>query len=234
MPDLDRSIILFLNGFAHRSVALDVLVVELTRSQTFGAGGVMAIFWWAWFRHERNDERYRPILLSTLLGAFVAIVLGRVLALLLPFRLRPLHDPALHFVLPYGMNADVLRGWSSFPSDHAMIFFEFAVGVLLVHRRLGWLLLVHALFVISLARVYTGQHYPSDILGGAAIGVLMALSFTSRRVRGVIARPILRIEERSPSAFYAILFLISLEVADMFQEPRTMLNLLFTHHHHGL
>jgi undecaprenyl-diphosphatase len=66
----------------------------------------------------------------------------------------------------------------SFPSGHAAFFFALATAVTLfnkkVHpersRRTGIWLFVGA-FLISLARIYAGVHYPSDILAGAAVGV---------------------------------------------------------------
>jgi undecaprenyl-diphosphatase len=55
------------------------------------------------------------------LGAgVVAILAARILALTLPFRVRPRFEPALHFVVPAG-NVSDLVDWSAFPSDHAAI-----------------------------------------------------------------------------------------------------------------
>lgn len=59
----------------------------------------------------------------------------------------------------------------SFPSDHASAAFGIAIGILLVHRRAGYLFLTAA-FLIAASRVATGMHYPTDVLAGAAIGTL--------------------------------------------------------------
>ena len=212
---------------------LDLLAVSLNNSHLFAGGVSMFAFWWAWFRRRADEVRDRSVLLATLAGSFAAIVVGRVLALGMPFRQRPLHDPSLHFVVPYGLTGAELRTWSSFPSDHAMMFFELATGILLVSRRLGTVLLLHALLVVSLPRVYAGLHFPTDIIGGAAIGTLMAVLVTSTRLRDLIARPLLAIERKSPSAFYAALFLLSIEVVDMFDGPRAVLGLLLGAHRHA-
>lgn len=78
---------------------------------------------------------------------------------------------------------------SSFPSAHASFFFALAAGAYLYDRRLGTVFFALAL-LISAARVAAGLHYPSDILGGAVLGILVALGlyFTVRHLvkKGII------------------------------------------------
>jgi undecaprenyl-diphosphatase len=74
-------------------------------------------------------------------------------------------------------------GDPSFPSDHATAAFAIAVALLLRHRKAGLLALAMAV-VVSLSRVAVGTHYPSDVLGGAAVGTLAALLFWHPSVRG--------------------------------------------------
>ena len=89
---------------------------------------------------------------------------------MLPFRERPLHSAAIDLQIPDALDVEALSGWSSFPSDHATLFFALAIGIGLVSRVAGRLILVHAIFVVSLPRVYLGLHYPTDIVAGAFIG----------------------------------------------------------------
>ncbi|WP_129841181.1 phosphatase PAP2 family protein [Streptomyces sp. RFCAC02] len=65
------------------------------------------------------------------------------------------------------------EGWS-FVSDHASAAMAIAVGVLLVHRTLGLITLALALCQ-GFARVFVGVHYPSDVIGGFALGTAVAL-----------------------------------------------------------
>ena len=58
----------------------------------------------------------------------------------------------------------------SFPSGHTIFIFALATGVWFVHRPVAYLLATLGL-LIGLARVAAGVHYPSDVLGGAVLGI---------------------------------------------------------------
>ncbi len=53
----------------------------------------------------------------------------------------------------------------SFPSDHATVAFAFSFIVYFFDKKAGAVFLALS-FLIGLARVYTGVHYPFDIIGG--------------------------------------------------------------------
>ncbi|MGB9552950.1 MAG: phosphatase PAP2 family protein [bacterium] len=62
----------------------------------------------------------------------------------------------------------------SFPSGHTIFLFALATGVYLFKPKLGIFLYCSG-FLIGLARVSGGVHYPSDILGGMILGILTSL-----------------------------------------------------------
>jgi undecaprenyl-diphosphatase len=59
------------------------------------------------------------------------------------------------------------------PSRHAVTSGAFAVALLLAWRPLGVLGVIYALLV-AMARVYSGVHWPSDVLVGLGLGSLLA------------------------------------------------------------
>jgi undecaprenyl-diphosphatase len=63
---------------------------------------------------------------------------------------------------------------ASFPSDHASAAFGIAVAVALLDPVAGVLFLILAV-LIAVGRVVVGEHYPGDVLAGAAIGTVAAL-----------------------------------------------------------
>lgn len=103
-----------------------------------------------------------------ILSAFSAAVLARfgIVELIRLFwsRARP-------FI---GNNVNLLIGHentSSFPSGHAAFYFGLSTVVYFYNKKAGIVFFI-ASFLVSISRVFVGIHWPSDILGGAAVGIL--------------------------------------------------------------
>ena len=94
----------------------------------------------------------------------IAIVLNYGIKLLVK---RP--RPALEGLPPLGGAPSSL----SFPSAHALSSFAVATAMFRVDPATAGALLVA--LAISLGRPYLGMHYPSDVLAGALLGVLLGL-----------------------------------------------------------
>lgn len=60
----------------------------------------------------------------------------------------------------------------SFPSRHAMTIGSFAGALLLASRGVGALAWCYGLFV-AVGRIYVGKHWPTDLLAGMAIAMLV-------------------------------------------------------------
>lgn len=59
----------------------------------------------------------------------------------------------------------------SFPSGHAAFFFAVGTVLYFYNKKAGIVFLLGST-VIGIARVFAGLHWPSDIAGGAVIGIL--------------------------------------------------------------
>jgi undecaprenyl-diphosphatase len=66
---------------------------------------------------------------------------------------------------------------SSFPANVAAVGFALGTAVFIRHRKVGLGLYLLA-FLWGFARVYSGVHFPTDVLAGALIGVTAALLAT--------------------------------------------------------
>jgi undecaprenyl-diphosphatase len=225
MNAFDLDLILWINRLAHRSESFDLALGFVARSDMLTGYVFIVAFWWMWFSPRGGRERNREIVLATLAAACAAIVVGRGLALLLPFRSRPLFNPVLSFTVPYGVDQDsvALRTWSAFPSDHAMMFAAMATGLWFYSRRLGAAAHVYWLATIGFTRVYLGLHYPTDVLFGAALGTAMAAGADGARPRKAIARLPLAWHDRHESSFYAAVFIFTTQIATMFDGPRGLI-----------
>ena len=219
---LDSWIMSATGTLTHRSEILDLWIQGLKGNQLVKGGVLITVFWWLWFRSEPNIKRVRGVLLASLFGALAAVATARVAALSLPFRLRPLHEPDFDYQLPFWTSPEALDGMSSFPSDHAAVFFGLAAGFLFLSRKLGLVMLAYVTLFVAIPRVYTGMHYPTDILAGAFLGLVFAALANYFLPKLAMWDLILEWPDKHPPSFYSALFLLTLQVVTLFEGARSV------------
>ena len=225
MNFFDYHIITFLNRWSQQWPAFDRVVVFINDCDLLKGGVIISMLWWAWF-HGGADQRRRnrEITVITFLGCHLSLLAARVLAHSTAFRIRPMLSEELHFVPPISIPpASNWDTWNSFPSDHAALFFSLALGVFLVTRAAGGVLMLYFATIIVFCRVYTGVHYPTDILAGLLLGACVILLLNLGPIRRFIADPVLKWQEAHPSSFYAVAFFLSFQVATLFYDLRMIL-----------
>jgi undecaprenyl-diphosphatase len=179
------------------------------------------MYWRLWFGTGAECERRRRSIVIIVAGAVLALVLGRTISFLVPFRIRPIYDGGLphpSYSIPITPN---LENWSSFPSDGATFFFALAFGIAYLSRRLAIPVLMYVAGWICLPRLYLGLHFASDVVAGAVIGTLTAWALVRTQwLHSVVAGRVLAFEKTSPQWFYPVAFLVSFEFADVFNDIR--------------
>lgn len=119
----------------------------------------------------------RPAFRRTLLDLGLAMLIGILIANLLKSgigRVRPAFGEADAFLGPWWTRGDGELAWSqraSMPSSHTMAAAILATWMWTVVPRVRWLGVVLCT-IVGAARVRFGAHWPSDVLFGAALGVL--------------------------------------------------------------
>jgi undecaprenyl-diphosphatase len=166
LTDLDHRLLLAINH-AHTPSLDRLMVFASDRYVWFPAYALLILWLIDIFRRQAWQ------LLPLLIGA-VALADSITSKLFKPFfaRLRPCHAPGflgqLH--LPDGCG-----GQFGFLSSHAANSFALAVFLLLVLSGPRFRALKITVFfwagLLSYSRMYLAAHYPSDVLGGALVGV---------------------------------------------------------------
>jgi membrane-associated phospholipid phosphatase len=218
----DIAIYQFLIGFAG-NWALDRLASFEESNYLLKGGLFFAIYWYLWFRDGSDRERRRRDIIAIVIAAPLAIIFSRAVAFLVPFRLRPMYDPALAhaaYSIPITPN---LENWNSFPSDTAAFFFALTFGLVHLIRRFAIPIVLYTVAWIYLFRMYLGIHYASDMIAGSAIGIMTVwISLRSDFMTSIVTRRALSALETKPARFYAIAFLVSLEMATDFGGSRSI------------
>jgi undecaprenyl-diphosphatase len=202
----DLSISSFINGFAQGSFRFDQSVVFLSDYDLLKGTAVFALIWWLWFRNE-DVRSNREALLAAMIASIPALAIAWTVSQLIS-RPRPLNEPQFLFRAPYGQNS---MGWvnvSSFPSDHAVLFYALVAGIFFASRRAGWFTFAYVTIMICLPRLYIGAHYATDILAGGALGASMAWLANRAAIRNPLTNWALQWLEAKPAQFYGFSFLV--------------------------
>jgi undecaprenyl-diphosphatase len=226
MLHLDKWVCSSLNAYAHRSWAVDAFFALFARNDLLKGGVVVIFYSWAWFRRHAEIVKQRQIVICGLIGGIAAPWFARLIAFVAPFRVRPLHDPTLHWQLAYGTNPSTLINWSSFPSDHAAMFAAFAMALFFVSRRAGIILFAYVFALVDFARIYLGLHYLTDILAGTLIGIAVSYLLVSKRPRALVDEHIMPALDRNPEYFYPGFVFFLYMVGTMFSPLHEILSYL--------
>jgi undecaprenyl-diphosphatase len=211
----DYRILLFLNHVADHSPIFTKIVVAVYNDELKSAL-VVALLWWAWFDGGgttlQHDRRAR--IAAALHGSIFCIVAVRVLAAVLPFRVRPIANELvrLHFPIASGDWGH----WSAFPSDNAVLFFFLTTCLLQISPVLGTVALLDTILLICFPRVFLGVHHPTDILAGALLGVGAAYAVGRDPLRSLLAKPAQWWMRAHQASFYAAAFLVTFLFAQVF------------------
>lgn len=146
-----------------RSILLDKIMVFIT---SLGNVSIIWIIIGICLLINRKYRKYGIMLFLSLL--FCAIVgnltLKPLVARIKPFNARPLLDGLLiKEPLDY-----------SFPSGHTMCSFAPAIVLCYMNKRIGICAVILSI-LIGFSRLYLYVHYPSDVLSGAVIGILLGM-----------------------------------------------------------
>ncbi len=164
-PAWDEALFRMLN-WAGTNPALDLLMRLVTDLALPYVLAIVAIpLWWKGRRDLAID----------VLGVLVVVMVVTEILKYAFDRARPCDVlPNVNVLVP---NACALEGDPAFPSGHASRIFAVAAFLAVFYK---WHVKVSAFALavaVGISRVYLGVHWPSDVLAGAAVGIVLALVY---------------------------------------------------------
>ncbi|MEU2333289.1 phosphatase PAP2 family protein [Streptomyces sp. NPDC006654] len=188
-PDVD--LLYDINGLAKDAPHWFDRVMEFVGEYGLLVAMVLLVVWCWWTVRRRGNED-APATLAALVWA----PLAAALAVLVNVPIRGFVERPRPFLTHQGL--DVLVSGKtdySFVSDHATITMAMGVGLFVAHRRFGLVGIVLAL-AEGFCRVYMGVHYPTDVVGGFALGTAVVLLLSP--LATALLTPVLKAVGSSP------------------------------------
>lgn len=159
---MNTSIFLFFNGFAGQSPIIDSVIKFFADYLPYILVGVIiAKVILAGIARAEKIRWGIQLLLAGILSRGL-VVEG----------IRFFYHHPRPFIALTNVNQLIQESGYSFPSGHATFFFAISAVVYNRNKKFGMALFV-ASFLIGLARIAAGVHYPYDILGGMILGTLV-------------------------------------------------------------
>ncbi len=175
---LDTQLLYLLNNLTGQSPVFDGIVVFLASYLPY----LLIVLFLALvvFSQYSKLEKWELLLVVGISGVIARFGVTELIRFFY-HRPRPFLTLPVHQLLPES-------SWS-FPSGHATFFFAMATAVYLYNKKWGIAFFI-ATILITMSRVIAGIHYPSDIVGGAAIGIIIAYAtfYIARRIVALRAR----------------------------------------------
>lgn len=158
---MDASLYEKINGLAGHVGAIDNIFAFIAGKGPYVLVAFVILLWF-WPGPSEDRERRQWGAISATIAALVSVGIDQFIRSFIWSRPRPFLDHPAHLLLARDMAG-------SFPSNHAAAGFAIAIAVLLYSRRAGIAALIFAV-LLAFSRVYVGEHYPSDVVAGAALG----------------------------------------------------------------
>ena len=157
----DKELFLYLNGF--HSDFWDTIMMLITRKETWIPLYLTLLF----FVVKNYRAKSILIIISLALLILGADQLAGLLKITVQ-RLRPVHDPSISYMVHNVLHKGGLYGFVSAHASNSVAILTFTS--LLFKRRSYFFMMLIWTLIFCYTRIYSGVHYPLDLLGGALLG----------------------------------------------------------------
>ena len=161
----------FFYSFAHQSAFFDWLIIFCAVKLIYIMFLVAAIFIFVHYKFFQIRNTF------TILGdkwkEIFSIILSPAIAWIVASLLKVLVHSSRPFAVLENIHTLFAESGYAFPSGHATAISALAFAIYFKNKKLGYIFMIAGI-LIGLARIIGGVHFPFDIIGGYAIGFLVA------------------------------------------------------------
>jgi undecaprenyl-diphosphatase len=159
--NMNLALFRLINNLANRDVLLDKVMIISSKYVIYLyallVGGYLIIGYVG--KNKKAKKIVIPIITLLSINFLLTFIIGVVW-----YEPRPFVHNAVNLLYAHKSNA-------SFPSTHSVGAMTIALGINNRIKKLGKFLIILAI-IVGISRVYVGQHYPLDVLGGFLLAII--------------------------------------------------------------
>ncbi len=166
--ELDKELFLYLNSFYNDF--WDTIMLMVTRKETWVPLYAAIVFY--------IIKNYRSKAWIILFSVALLILASDQLSVLLKVtvqRFRPVHEPAIAGLVHNVLRKGGLYGFVSSHASNSVAILVFTSRIF--KKRSYYILLLFWVLAFCYSRIYSGVHYPLDLIGGAILGWMLGVLF---------------------------------------------------------
>ena len=219
----DIAVMGHINQLVGSSRAFDTAVRIVADWNYLRCAPLVAMLWWYWFQKE---PVHRRTIATGVAAACLAALVSRLIQALFFVHVRPFAMAAeFGFEIPDGVKTDWGTG-SSFPSDTTALHVALATVLFFISKRVGIFAFAWTAFLIAFPRVYLTYHWPSDIVAGSILAILIVYVADRVQQRLKLSDFVATFPDRYGPAFYAISFLLTFQITSAFEDVNHVLTIV--------
>lgn len=150
-----------INNLANKNALLDKIMIVSSKYVIYLYALLVGLYFIMGYvgKNKKAKKIVTPIIALLTLNFILTFIIGIVW-----YEPRPFIHYTVNLLYAHKNNA-------SFPSTHSVGVMTIALGVNNKNKKFGKILIIIAI-IVGISRVYVGQHYPLDVLGGFLLAII--------------------------------------------------------------
>jgi len=169
MKNMNLTLFRLINNLANKNTLIDNFMIAVSKYGIYLYALLVGLYLIIGYvsKNKKAKKLVNPIIVLLTINFILTFIIGIVC-----YEQRPYIHYTVNLLYAHKNSA-------SFPSAHSVGVMTIALGVNNKTKKLGKLLIYLAL-IVGISRVYVGQHYPFDVLGGFLLATISNFIYNGR------------------------------------------------------